>query len=193
MRRGGRGAGRESAGLPLCASLGLTLYWWTSASSAGGGRDRAVGLDLDVHWRQQRDHPGEGGGLEQRLAAGDDQAALAERRDPRGGIGFGQRDLIGLAVIGQAVAVRAVVAVEAPGIGGVAPDAGEVAARQADECAGPPGGGPSPWSEAKISGSPGVVAARVSGIGSCPQRAALRQAQAERGFVPGTYPTSRSA
>ena len=40
------------------------------------------------------------------------------------------------AVFRETVAVRAGVALEVPGVGGVAPAAGEVAARQADEGAG---------------------------------------------------------
>ena len=48
--------------------------------------DRAVGLDLDRMLGQQREHPRERAGLQQRLAAGDDEARLAERGDARGGV-----------------------------------------------------------------------------------------------------------
>ena len=77
--------------LPLWLSLGLTLYWWIMGVERRGRGDGAVGFDLDVHGRQQSDHPGEGRGLKQRLAASDDQAVLAECSDARGGVGFGER------------------------------------------------------------------------------------------------------
>ena len=47
-------------------------------------------------------------------------------------------DLVGRAVIGFAAAMRAIVAFEMPGVGSVAPGAGQVAARQAQESNGPP-------------------------------------------------------
>ncbi len=80
--------------------------------------------------------PRQRGRLQQRFAAGDDQALLAQRGDTRGNLFLFQRELVGRAVEFDPVAVRPLVAREVPGIGGVAPHAGEIAARQPQEGAG---------------------------------------------------------
>ena len=54
---------------------------------------------------------------------------------------------------------------------------------------GRPTDGPSPWTEAKISGSPGTVVARVRGMGLAAARV-LRQAQHERVFCLTAQTTS---
>src|SRR5690606_2207578 len=96
-------------------------------------RDRAVGLHFNPDARKHGQHTGQRRTLEQRLAAGHDQARLAERGDASGGVLLGQRDLVGAAFVVEAGAVRTIVAREAPGVGGVAPLTGEVAARQPHE------------------------------------------------------------
>lgn len=41
--------------------------------------DGGAGFDLDMHAGQKRQHPGEGGALQQGLAAGDDKAVTPQR------------------------------------------------------------------------------------------------------------------
>ena len=97
---------------------------------------RSIGLDLHRDIGQMAQQPRQRGRLQQRFAAGDDQALLAQRGDTRGNLFLVQRELVGRAVEFDPVAVRPLVAREVPGIGGVAPHAGEIAARQPQEGAG---------------------------------------------------------
>ena len=99
----------------------------------GGRESSTVGFDLHRDIGQQREQLRQRRRLQHRLAPGDDQSPLAECQNPVGHILHLQRHLIGLAVERLARAVRALVTLEMPRIGGVAPHAGEVAARQAHE------------------------------------------------------------
>ena len=128
------GSSASDSGLPLCASLGLTLYCADVGVERRRRRGGAVGLDLDA------DTPGAGppaAPAPRACSSGSPPVitsrVLPQRRDPRRGVLLRERHLVGGAVERGAVAVGPVVAGEAPGVGGVAPHAGEIAARQPHE------------------------------------------------------------
>lgn len=94
-------------------------------------RDRAVGFDLHRDVGQMFKHLGQPACLQQGFPPGDDKAVLAQRRNARSRFGRGEGNLIGAAIKGGAITVRAIIAGEMPRIGRVAPHTGQIAPRQA--------------------------------------------------------------
>lgn len=93
----------------------------------------AVGFNLDIDVGQMLQHVGQRPALQQWFTPGDDQPVLAERADLSGGFFSRQRDLVRLAVISDAVPVRAFIPVKMPCVRRIAPCAGEVTAGQTYE------------------------------------------------------------
>ncbi len=127
---------RQFGRIPAMRQLGADIVLVDQRIERGVRGAGAIGLDLDREAIEPREHFRERRGLQRGLAAGQDKAARGEGGDVLGDLRFGQCQLVGFARMGLAAAMRALIAGEVPGIGRVAPHAGEVAARQAHEGAG---------------------------------------------------------